>query len=145
MSCQSRFPSARIDGESETRAKPDGRFTVHGLMRPPAHGLQGLHADAAHGLQGLHADAAHGLQGLHADAAHGLQGLQGLHLAAQGLQAHGLQGLHAAASMSGRASAAGLAMLAALITATGDTATSPPTIAAYSGLRANPKFCFELT
>ena len=134
MSCQSRFPSARIDGESETRAKPDGRFTVHGLMRPPAHGLQGLHADAAHGLQGLHADAAHGLQGL-----------QGLHLAEQGLQAHGLQGLHAAASMSGWASAAGLAMLAALITATGDTATSPPTIAAYSGLRANPKFCFELT
>lgn len=135
------------------RAIPEGRLTMHGLILPPAQGLQGLQADAAHGLQGFF--AAHGLQGLHAPAAQGLQGLhaaaahglQGLHLGAHGLQApaHGLHGLHDAASISGRASADGLAILSALMTATGETATSPPTTAAYNGLRANPRFCFELT
>lgn len=126
------------------RAIPDGRLTMHGLMVAPAQGLHGLQAEAAHGLQGFF--AAQGLQGLHGlhAAAHGLQGL---HLTAHGLQApaHGLQGLHVAASISGRASADGLAMLSALMTATGETATSPPTIAAYSGLRASTKFSFELT
>jgi hypothetical protein len=101
-----------------------GFFAAHGL-----HGLQGFLA--AHGLQGLQAFlAAHGLQGLQAFLA--AQGLHGFFFAPQGLQ--GLQA-EPAARISGFCWAAGLTASAATITVEAERANTPPTTAAYSGLR----------
>jgi hypothetical protein len=106
--------------------------------------LQGFFAaQGLHGLQGLAAQgfmcflsfmpfwAAHGLQGLSAcfAAAHGLQGLQGFFFAA-----HGLQGLLEWASISGFCAAVGLSV-PAITRLDAEMANTPPTTAAYSGLR----------
>jgi len=110
-----------IDFPSQTQVVLQGFFAAQGL-----HGLQGFLA--AQGLQGLQPFfAAHGLQGLHFFAAHGLQGL---HFFA----AHGLQGLQDAARTSGFCWAVGFTA-SAITTLVAEMANTPPTIAAYSGLR----------
>jgi hypothetical protein len=98
--------------------------------------LQGFFAaQGLHGLQGFL--AAQGLQGFF--AAHGLQGLQACFAAAQGLQgfffaAHGLHGLDLWARISGFCAAVGLSV-AATTRLDAEMANTPPTTAAYSGLR----------
>jgi hypothetical protein len=116
-----RSPALSIDFPFQTQVVLQGFFAAQGL-----HGLQGFFA--AHGLHGLQPFfAAHGLQGLQAFAAHGLQGL---HFFA----AHGLQGLQEAARISGFCCAAGFTA-SATTTFVAETANTPPTMAAYSGLR----------
>jgi hypothetical protein len=108
----------------ETQEALQGFFAAHGL-----HGLQGFLA--AHGLQGFMCFlAAHGLHGLQACFA-AAQGLQGFVLAAHGL--HGLQA-EPAASISGFCAAAGLTA-SAITRLDAEMANTPPTTAAYSGLR----------